>query len=222
MKLLLRVTVVMAAALPAQAASFNCTKATTPVEAAICANPELSALDETAARYYRNAQDTLPGAKACLLTDQRAWLQIRDHCVDDACLKEAYLNRVAELDKVQPARRDGEPMQLPARPFLVTIIPPTNRPPDAAESSPASVAPLEITGTLSEAGGAFVLTAADRRRVTLMNWYIEPAVLEHLQAAILTTGARFTVRGFAGRNSASGQSYVEPRRCIYIYQLPQT
>jgi len=28
------------------------------------------------------------------------------------------------------------------------------------------------------------------------------------------------VRGFAGRNSASGQSYIEPRRCTFVYQLP--
>jgi uncharacterized protein len=211
---------VVTAAVPAQAASFDCTKAATPVETAICANSELSELDETAARYYRNAQDTLPGAKACVLADQRAWLQVRNRCGDDACLKEAYLNRLAELDKVQPARRDGEPMQLPARAFLVTIIPPADRKPDPGESDPARAAPLEITGTLSEAGGAFVLTAPDRRRVTLMNWYIEPAVLDHIQAAVLTQGARFTVRGFAGRNSATGQTYVEPRRCIYVYQQP--
>jgi uncharacterized protein len=214
--------VVVASALAAQAASFDCTKAATQVETAICANSELSGLDETAARYYRNAQEALPGAGACLLADQRAWLQVRNRCADPACLKQAYLNRLAELDKVQPARRDGEPMALPARPFLVTIIPPTDRKPDQGESDPARAAPLEITGALNEAGGAFILTGPGGRSVTLMNWYIEPAVLDHIQAAMLTNGARFTVRGFAGRNSASGQSYVEPRRCIYIYRQPQT
>ena len=54
-----------------------------------------------------------------------------------------------------------------------------------------------------------------------MNWYMDQVVLDQLNAAIVTPGARFIVRGFAGKNSASGQSYVEPRRCIYVYQVPQ-
>src|SRR5262249_39849706 len=62
----LLVAVAMVAAMPAQAASFNCSKAATAVERAICDNPELSELDSAAALYYRNAQDTLPGAKALL------------------------------------------------------------------------------------------------------------------------------------------------------------
>ena len=211
---------IAAAALPAQAASFNCNKAATPTETAICANPELSELDTAAARYYRNAQDTLPGAKACLLADQRAWLQIRNRCADDACLKNVYLNRLAELDKVQPARRDGEPMALPDRPFLVGIFPPTDRAPDAVESDPARATPLDMTGALTEAEGGFIFTAPDGRTVALMTWYIEPAALEQLRATMMTPGTRFAARGFAGRNSASGQSYVEPRRCAFVYQLP--
>jgi uncharacterized protein len=220
MKHLLLATVVMAA-LPAHAASFNCTKAATPVETAICDTPELSELDDAAARYYRNAQDTLPGAKTCLLADQRAWLQLRNRCANNRCLIDLYLSRLAELDKVQPARRAGEPMALPVRSFLISIIPPTDRAPDAGESDPAQATRLDVTGALTEGEGGFVLTALDGRAVALMNWYIEPTVLEQLRAAMATKNARFAVRGFTGRNSASGQTYVEPRRCIYVYQLPQ-
>jgi uncharacterized protein len=206
----------------AQAASFDCVKAATAVERAICANAELSALDDVAAQYYRAARSTLPGAQACLLADQRNWLaQVRNRCADDHCLKSAYLDRLSELDKVQPARRHGEPMALPARPFLISVIPPTDRKPDAGESDPARAAPLSESGILAEAGGAFVLTVQRGRTYALMNWYMDPIVLDQLNAAIATPGARFIVRGFAGKNSASGQSYVEPRRCIYVYQLPQ-
>jgi uncharacterized protein len=220
MRRLLAAMAMAAAVLPAQAASFNCTKAATPVETTICDNDELSELDSAAARYYRNAQDTLPGAKACLLADQRAWLQIRNRCADAACLKDLYLSRLAELDKVQPARRAGEPMALPERSFLVGIIPPTDRPPDAAESDPARATQLDITGTLTEAEGGFIFTAPDGRAIALMTWYIEPTALDQLKAAMMTPGTRFAVRGFAGRNSASGQSYIEPRRCAFVYQLP--
>ena len=206
----------------AQAASFDCAKAAAAVERAICTNAELSALDDVAARYYRAARNTLPGAQACLLADQRNWLaQVRNRCPDDQCLKSAYLDRLSDLDKVQPARRDGEPMTLPARPFLISIIPPTDRKPDAGESDPARAAPLSASGTLTEVGGAFVLTAPGGRSYALMNWYMDQVVFDQLNAAILTPGARFIVRGFAGKNSASGQSYVEPRRCIYVYQVPQ-
>jgi uncharacterized protein len=213
-----------AAASSAQAASFDCAKAATAVERAICANPELSSLDEQAADYYRGARDTTVGksAPACLLADQRAWLQVRNRCTDDACLKRSYLDRLSELDKLQPARRAGEPMTLPPRPFLITIIGPTDQKPDAVESDPARAAPLEVTGTLSDDAGAFVLTVPGPpvRRYALMNWYLEPPVLEHLHAVIATKGLRIKLRGFAGRNRASGQDYVEPRRCTYVYQLP--
>jgi uncharacterized protein len=212
--------IAMAAALPAQAASFNCSKAATPVEATICDDPDLSELDSAAARYYRNAQDTLPGARACLLADQWAWLQLRNRCADAACLKDLYLSRLAELDKVQPARRAGEPMALPTRSFLVGIIPPTDRAPDAVESDPARATALDVTGALTEGEGGFIFTTPDGRAVALMTWYVAPHVLDQLRAAMATAGARFAVRGFVGRNSASGQSYIEPRRCAYVYQLP--
>ena len=39
-------------AMPASAASFNCRAASTPTEKAICANRQLSSLDEKIARRY--------------------------------------------------------------------------------------------------------------------------------------------------------------------------
>jgi uncharacterized protein len=207
--------------LSAHAASFDCAKASTDVERMICASGDLSALDETLAGYYRAAQDTLPGAKSCMQSDQRTWLaQTRNRCRDEACLKEAYLDRLSELDKVQPARRGGEPMALPVRPFLVGIIPPTDRKPDPVESDPAQAPMLAVTGRLQEGEGGFVLTAEGGRSYALMNWYVDPPVLDQMKSAMATLGASFTVRGFAGRNRASGQAYFEPRRCIFVYQTP--
>jgi uncharacterized protein len=213
-----------AAAPPAEAASFNCARAATAVERAICASPELSELDELAAHYYAEARRTVAAADAtapaCLLADQRAWLAVRNRCTDDACLKRSYLDRLSELDKLQPARRVGEPMALPPRPFLITIIGPTDQRPDAVESDPARAARLDVTGTLSDDEGAFVLTVPGGRRYALMNWYLQQAVLDRLHDVIATPGTRIKLRGFAGRNRASGRDYVEPRRCIYLYQLP--
>lgn len=78
-------------------ASFNCSKAVTRVEKSICASLGLSDLDERLAGAYaaalRSSDD--PGT---VKSRQRAWLKnVRDRCPDEACLKEAYEKRLAEL-----------------------------------------------------------------------------------------------------------------------------
>jgi uncharacterized protein len=200
------------------AASFDCAKAKSAVEKMICADSELSMLDWTSADYYRKAGTTMPGAKSCLRDDQRAWLaKLRNACKDKACLKRVYLDRLAELYAVQPARMDGEPMELPKRPYLVGIIPPTDHPPDSVESDPASAPALAVTGKLTQEEGGYMLHASGKE-YDLMSWYFDPQVMDQTNAAMADPVARFTVSGRAGKNSASGRTYFEPRRCIYIHQ----
>ncbi|GAB7537557.1 lysozyme inhibitor LprI family protein [Burkholderia sp. 3C] len=83
-----------AAALPctARAASFDCAQAATPTEKRICADPQLSRQDETLRDLYARAPAT-PDWRA----DQRAWLATRDACADDACLRNAYADRLVVL-----------------------------------------------------------------------------------------------------------------------------
>ncbi len=60
--------------LPTQAASFNCAKATSPQEKAICATPELSRLDDQLSAAYKSALTQLsPQAQTNLREDQSAW-----------------------------------------------------------------------------------------------------------------------------------------------------
>ncbi|KAA0687829.1 lysozyme inhibitor LprI family protein [Azospirillum brasilense] len=95
----------LALPIAATAASFPCSKATTPTEKAICADPALSALDEKLAATYRAALERLSGASpeegaagAAVKADQRAWLRDRDSCrADAACLRRAYDGRLAVL-----------------------------------------------------------------------------------------------------------------------------
>jgi uncharacterized protein len=54
MKFLL--SVAAAVAIPASAASFDCKKAASPIEKAICANPRLDWLDEAMGMYYGAAR----------------------------------------------------------------------------------------------------------------------------------------------------------------------
>lgn len=60
----------------AQAASFECTKAKTPQEKAICASPKLSQADENMAAVYKNVLAAVPREIATeLREDQRQWLR---------------------------------------------------------------------------------------------------------------------------------------------------
>jgi uncharacterized protein len=86
---------------PAGAASFNCNKATTPDEIAICKTPSLSDLDVQMATLYgvRMQIPMLMGAKGAAQDEQRAFLQSRAACGSNvACITSAYQQRIATLN----------------------------------------------------------------------------------------------------------------------------
>jgi uncharacterized protein len=64
----------------APAASFDCGKAATPAEKAICADPELSKLDSELNDVYSTAVG-LTKSSSKLRSEQRDWLKRRDDCV---------------------------------------------------------------------------------------------------------------------------------------------
>ncbi|WEJ58135.1 DUF3298 domain-containing protein [Devosia sp. FJ2-5-3] len=76
----------LVATAPARAASFDCAKASTPFEHAICDNPELSTADERLARTYQTAIGGLSESVASAMrTGQRTWLDYaRRACTRDA------------------------------------------------------------------------------------------------------------------------------------------
>jgi uncharacterized protein len=99
--------------LPANAASFDCSKAASAFEKAICADPDLSASDDTLAVAYATATGGLSQKAAdAMRAGQRAWLKSLDVTCADAmlpgdnpaaeeratCLKTAYTARIATLE----------------------------------------------------------------------------------------------------------------------------
>jgi uncharacterized protein len=87
--------------LPVLAASFDCDKATTATEKAICARPELSLLDEQLATFffalYVNEEQALQEGHRQV---QQDWLKQRDASCsggDVACLTRMYEERIAAL-----------------------------------------------------------------------------------------------------------------------------
>jgi uncharacterized protein len=99
---LIRLAIVAAIAfapLAASAASFDCAKASTLIENAVCTNPELSRKDETLARLYQSALKQNPSIRS----DQVNWLRERNRCVDERCLINAYDRRIDELRVISTA-----------------------------------------------------------------------------------------------------------------------
>lgn len=98
---------------PAAAASFDCTRAQSPFEQAICSSDELSMQDEVLAQAYQTALGGLSTDAANeIKSAQRAWLDYAQHsCSDDAqpiatdytdeqkqCLAATYRDRIRDLE----------------------------------------------------------------------------------------------------------------------------
>jgi len=84
--------------------SFDCKKAATPVEHALCADLTLSRLDRDAADVYRQKQRYADAnSKAALLKDQRDWLAARGKACTGGnlvpCLTKLYRDRLVVLNK---------------------------------------------------------------------------------------------------------------------------
>ncbi len=82
------------AAASSSAPSFNCAKAGTEVEKAICGSKPLSSLDAVMAKVYTSAASSKKTTKA----DQVNWLNtVRNTCQDVECLAVKYSARILEL-----------------------------------------------------------------------------------------------------------------------------
>ncbi len=97
------------APLAAKAASFDCQKARTAVEKAICANPALGELDVELATAYREflKSSSTDAARKDMVSVQKAWLSKRNACATDQCLEEIYKGRIHQLCASHPTNRGG-------------------------------------------------------------------------------------------------------------------
>lgn len=115
----------------AQAASFDCARAGTSFEKAICANPDLSRADETLAKAYATALGGLSQAAAnTLKATQHDWLGYAERaCSDDAqpipgaydddqtaCLAATFRDRIKALEA---SRMQGGYRFYPLEQYLV-------------------------------------------------------------------------------------------------------
>lgn len=104
------------------AASYDCSRASTITEHAICDFPELSTLDEVMGQAYQSAKASSEWITPAELREtQRTWIQNRNKCGDNfECLRSSYTQRLEEIsdgvlsidisDKVMFEVYQGEPI----------------------------------------------------------------------------------------------------------------
>lgn len=108
-----QITLIILAFIPTTSwsAGFNCTKANTFIEQAICNNQELSTLDNDLMTAYKKAISV--SDKDTLKIEQRIWLKTkRNKCENNSCLKKAYLARLKELSIDTPKTINQKPINL--------------------------------------------------------------------------------------------------------------
>jgi uncharacterized protein len=78
-------------------ASFDCAKASSNIEKMICANPELSTLDDNLSKVFKEALKST-NDKDQLKKEQFLWMKERDYCKENVCVQKSYKNRISELN----------------------------------------------------------------------------------------------------------------------------
>jgi uncharacterized protein YecT (DUF1311 family) len=85
--------------------SFNCARARTRGEIAVCRSPELAALDRQMASFYGTAfRGAEPEARRLLERTRTRFLTYRDRCRNDGCVADAYRGRISEIRDIVDGR----------------------------------------------------------------------------------------------------------------------
>ena len=98
-------TLTMLSSTAIQAASFDCAKASSRIDKAICASPKVSDLDSKLAEIYSAVVLQSSDVESEKLA-QRSWLkETRNQCQDEACLESAYQQRINSLRALLPVEK---------------------------------------------------------------------------------------------------------------------
>jgi hypothetical protein len=95
--------VVASAKPPAAAAkpSFNCARAKTRSEIAVCSDSDLAGLDrQMSGQFFRALAVARPGQRAILQRSRTRFLAYRNACASKGCIAEAYAARMREIDDI--------------------------------------------------------------------------------------------------------------------------
>lgn len=89
--------------------SFNCARARTSGEKAVCRSDSLAALDRQMASFYVAALRDANGEQRALLQRTRdRFLAYRDRCTSDRCIADSYRGRISEIRDIVDGRWRGQ------------------------------------------------------------------------------------------------------------------
>src|SRR5262249_47187373 len=91
----------------AQAATFDCNKASSFVEKVICSDSQLTGMDDQLGRLYKDALAASANSET-LKTEQKAWLSSRNQCKDSDCIMRAYTERITALSAMTAPVKAGD------------------------------------------------------------------------------------------------------------------
>lgn len=170
----------------------------------LAADPDLEALVE---RFYLGAKVVLAENASCLAIEQQAWQRGLKGCKDAACLKRAYLERLATLQALQESV--PKDLDLPEVPQLLWAISP------ASEARTGGV-PLQVEGRLDYGGGYYLRADGGKTYWLVDDLSLRGASAQQLREILAASrGERLMARGIA----AEGGRF-DPRHCVFLYVLP--
>ena len=211
MRIWFGVPVLLAAGLPfgAQAQSFDCTKARTPSERAICAQPSLGALDRAVADAYAAALARPDANAAALQASEQAWLRSRDakcsppargHASLAACLSAAL---TARLTALTPAAMPAETANGPATPAQAAPPPVTPAPVASPTiASPTAAAPSRVASPATAAPPPAIPVNVPPQADAALDQATQPATGPGSTLLHVRTAGRFSLQA----HSATGAS----------------
>lgn len=202
------------------AASFPCEKAQAAIEKLICGTPEVSELDEYLGRYYAAARTSFRHAESCLVNDQRAWLRtVRDACKDAACLKRAYLERLAVLHAVQPGATSLRNIELPKSPPLVWIVPPAADQVAAPRNQPT--VPLSASGKVVNdisTGDGYILQSNTGEKILIVPlMFLEQPTSDALESLARLPNSAYMIRGHTDSKGTAAKAFASSQ-CAFVYR----
>jgi len=185
--------------------------------AAAAAELPLPELDLWASRYYAGASATLRENAVCLREDQERWEKARNECADEACRHSATIDRLAELQALQPGINLQRKLALPARPALIWAMAPAA---DPLLKPRVASRPRRVEGHLVYPGdGGYFLEANPAERYFL----IGELGLDGVDAMMLPTLVKVNAEAriaATGRVIEGRPPQFDRRYCVFLHRLP--
>ncbi|TXH98070.1 MAG: DUF1311 domain-containing protein [Pseudomonas sp.] len=219
---------------PGLAASFNCAKATQPIERAICAYPQLDRLDSLLGERLRSVlREQDKAERERRLAEQRAWLASREvQCPGYAeeCLADLYRSRLQALAVSTPAVpfRAALPQHQLREAAPLCELPDLQLPDETLVYAAGAYSGRELDAQIDQSGHQAtrfdILVNSPERPVALLLGAYEPSIWNigwtegtRILAVLATGYHRQAVAGLPAETPLRISSYDNKGPCGYLY-----